>query len=257
MTHGYPDDSRIYHHLLPELASRHVVTFDFLGHGRSGREATWPLEPGQRESELAAVIEALDLDRPVVVGHDAGGPVVTNYALTNPDRISRLVLLNTYYGDSPTLQFPELIRLFADPHFTPLADALMADPNILGWALSYTDRRLRGGPADPNGVGATAILPQFYGDANQPDATAAIRAWTAELFEDMRLQEAHLKAGDLASLDTPVTLVFGARDPYFNAGVAEHLRSAFKSADPHEVPHAAHWPQWDQPAEVAAIIAGP
>src|SRR4051794_13058473 len=66
LTHGYPDDSRIYRRLLPELAGRHLVTFDFLGYGRSGREATWPLEPGQRESELGAVIEALELDRPVL-----------------------------------------------------------------------------------------------------------------------------------------------------------------------------------------------
>src|SRR6266566_3356665 len=62
MTHGYPDDSRIYQRLLPDLTPRRVVTFDFLGHGRSGREAIWPLEAGQRESELAAVIDSLGLD---------------------------------------------------------------------------------------------------------------------------------------------------------------------------------------------------
>jgi haloalkane dehalogenase len=60
LTHGFPDDSRIYNRLLPELAGRRTVTFDFLGHGRSGREALWPLGSGQREGELAAVVDAPD-----------------------------------------------------------------------------------------------------------------------------------------------------------------------------------------------------
>lgn len=206
MTHGYPDDSRIYRHLVPAMASRHLVTFDFLGYGRSGREATWPLEPGQRESELAAVIEALELDRPVLVGHDSGGPVVINYCLDNPGRISHLVLLNSYYGKAPTQEFPEVIRLLADPHLTPFVDAVMKDQNILGWALNYTDSRLRGegsGPPDPSGVGYTVILPQFFGDANQPPATAAIRAWTAELFQDVELQAEHIAAGRFPSSTSP------------------------------------------------------
>ena len=105
LTHGFPDDSRIYHRLLPELAGRRAVTFDFLGHGRSGREAVWPLESGQREGELAAVVDALELDKPVLVGHDIGGPVVIRYALANPDRVGGMVLLNTFFGDAPTLEF--------------------------------------------------------------------------------------------------------------------------------------------------------
>ena len=37
LMHGFPDDSRIYNHLVPELSPRRSVAFDFAGHGRSGR----------------------------------------------------------------------------------------------------------------------------------------------------------------------------------------------------------------------------
>ena len=100
LTHGYPDDSRIYRRLIAELATRHVVAFDFLGHGKSGREAVWPLTPGQREGELTAVIESLGLVEPILFGHDASGPVVVNYALANPERVGALALVNTYYSSS-------------------------------------------------------------------------------------------------------------------------------------------------------------
>jgi haloalkane dehalogenase len=254
MTHGFPDDSRIYNHLLPELAGRHLVTFDFLGHGRSGREATWPLESGQREGELAEVIDALELKNPVLVGHDIGGPVVIRYALTNPSRVSGMVLLNTFFGDSPTLEFPEFIRFLADPHLAPLADEVIADPTILGWMLTYTDRRLNPGPPDPAGVGALAILPQFYGDGSQTDSIAAIRAWTAHLFPELLEQNAQIAAGELAELNVPVTIAFGEHDPYLNDGVAQHLHALLPKAVLHGIPDAGHWPQWDQPAATAAVI---
>jgi haloalkane dehalogenase len=252
MTHGFPDDSRIYDRLVPALAGRHVVTFDFLGYGRSGRDLTGPL---QRESELGEVIDSLGLCRPILVGHDIGGPVVIRYALANPDNVGGLLLLNTFFGDSPTLEFPEFIRILADPHLTTLADTIIADPRILGWMLTFTDRRLNPGPPDPEGVGARAILPQFYGDREQPNAIAAIRAWTAELFPGIADQNAQVAGGVLAQLDVPVAIAFGERDPYLNTGVAKHLESLFPRALVRGIPDAAHWPQWDQPAAVAATIA--
>lgn len=251
LAHGYPDDSRIYRRLVPELAPRRVVTFDFLGHGRSSREFSLPL---RREDEVGAVLDRLDLDRPILVGHDSSGPVVIQYALAHPDRVGGLVLLNTYYGDSPTLRFPELIRLFADPHFAPLADAIVADQQTLAWMLGYTDTMLREGPADPHGVGVTSIVPQFFGAADQPTALPAIRAWTAGLFSDLSVQASLLD--QLSTLDMPVTLAFGAHDPCFNPGVAEHLRSLFAKATRHEIADASHWPQWDQPGATAAVLLG-
>ena len=255
MTHGFPDDSRIYNRLLPELAARHVVTFDFLGHGRSGREASWPLKSGQREGELAAIVDALELEQPILVGHDIGGPVVIRYALANPTRVSGMVLLNTFFGDSSTLEFPEFIRLLADPHLAPLVDEVVADPKILGWMLTYMNRKLNPGLPDPDGVGGLAILPQFYGDAHQTDAISAIRAWTADLFPGIREQNAQIASGQLARLDVPVTIAFGENDRYLNGGVAQHLHSLFPRAVLRSIPDAAHWPQWDQPEATAAVIA--
>jgi pimeloyl-ACP methyl ester carboxylesterase len=66
-------------------------------------------------------LDALRLDRVVLVGHDAGGPDAIDYAVGEPGRVEQLVLLNTYYGHAPTLRLPEAIRLLADPNLTPLA----------------------------------------------------------------------------------------------------------------------------------------
>jgi len=41
-----------------------------------------------------------------------------------------------------------------------------------------------------------------------------------------------------------------------NPDVALHLARLFTSADVHLIDNASHWPQWDRPDTVAALIKG-
>jgi haloalkane dehalogenase len=253
LLHGFPDDSRSYGRLMPHLAPRRAVAFDFLGYGHSGRAEGRP-DPGRHEAELAAVLDHLGTAPAVLVGHDAGGPVAVNVTLDHPGRVGRLVLVNTYYGTAPQLRFPEMIRLLADPNFAPLADAMIDDPDQRLWLLNHTARRFGLDPLDPQGVGLVSILPQFFGDGGTPDALAAIRAWTGALFGALADQDARIASGRLAALDVPVLLVYGAADEYLNPGLARHLAGLFGRAELHLVDGASHWPQADQPETVAQIL---
>ena len=111
---GFPDDCRIYNRLVPLLSPRRVVTFDFLGYGRSDRAQPGALGRADHIYQLGAVLDALGIETAVLVGHDASGPVAIDYALSAPDRVGRLILLNTYYGHAPALRLPEMVRLRAD-----------------------------------------------------------------------------------------------------------------------------------------------
>jgi pimeloyl-ACP methyl ester carboxylesterase len=253
LMHGFPDDARIYDRLAPLLWPRRVVSFDFVGYGRSARADPGQFRSSHHEGELGAVLDALELEHVIVVGHDASGPVAIDYALSEPHRVRRVVLLNTYYGHAP-LRLPEMIRLFADPDFAPLADAMVDDPNQRLWLLWHTARRFGLDPLDPTGIGVTSIAPQFFGDTETPDALPAIRAWTGALFAALDRQDDNIKAGRLAGLDVPVSLVFGAQDEYLNTDLAHHLAGLFTHGDLHLVEDASHWPQWDQPEFVAHFM---
>lgn len=254
LMHGFPDDSRIYDRLVPLLDPRRVVAFDFLGYGRSDRSEAIPDEVPDRQQELAAVLDGLGLDRVTLVAHDASGPVAIDYALSEPHRVGHIVLLDTYYGHAATLRLPEMIRLFADQQLAPLADAMVADPDQRLWLLQHTARQFRSEQL-PDGIEAVSVLPQFFGDAAHPDALPAIRAWTAALFAQLDEQDERIAEGLLASLDTPVTLVFGERDDYLSPGLARHIAGLFRQAEVHVIENAAHWPQWDQPEAVAQLLA--
>jgi haloalkane dehalogenase len=258
LMHGFPDDHRIYDRLTPLLSPQRLVAFDFFGYGHSGRAATAGRRPTPSE-DLTAVIDSLELEDVVLVGHDASGPVAIDYGLEHPDGVRQLVLLNTYYGHAEALRLPEMIRLFADQELAPLADAMAADPAQLLWLLQHTARQFFGtDELPPDGIAATSILPQFFASADNPDALAAIRAWTGTLFADLEEQDARIASGQLKNLDVPVTLIFGADDAYLSPDLARHLAEHFSTAAIMVVPNASHWPQWDQPEVVARhLLAQP
>ena len=256
MMHGFPDDSRIYDRIMPLLSPHHTVAFDWLGYGRSDRTDTARFTSADHQAELGAVVDALAIQSAVLVGHDASGPDAIAYTLSHPERVAHLVLLNTYYGSAPELRFPEMIQLLADHRLAPLADAMLGDPDQRLWLLLHTRRRFGydTGSLDPDGVAVTSVLPQFFGGADQPDALAAIRAWTGGLFASLGDQDTLIADGALDRLEVPVTVAFGSRDEYLSPAVAAHLGSLFPRGTVRSIDDASHWPQQDQPAAVAKLI---
>ena len=153
LMHGFLDDSRIYNRLVPLLSPRRAVAFDFLGCGGSDRPQAGAANPAGHLHQFGAVLDELGIETAVLVGHDASGPVAIDYALTAPGRVGQLILLNTYYGHAPALRLPEMIRLLADPDMTPLADAMLDDPDQRMWLLAHTARQFGIDPLDPDSVG--------------------------------------------------------------------------------------------------------
>jgi pimeloyl-ACP methyl ester carboxylesterase len=254
--HGFPDDSRIYDRLMPHLAPNRTVAFDWLGYGRSDRRERRHFDSGDRQLDLITVLDNLQLDHVVLIAHDASGPEAVELAITQPARVRGLVLLNTYYGRSPSLHLPEMIGLFADPELRALADAMVDDEAQRLWLVAHTARRFGRDPGDPADVGTASVLPQFFGGPDGPDALAEIRAWTGDLDNALDVQDRRIASSELAALDVPVTLIFGSDDRYLNPDLARDLASLFRQAEVHLIDRASHWPQWDQPEVVAGLIHG-
>ncbi len=254
LMHGFPDDHRIYDKLAPLLSPRRVVTFDWLGYGRSDRTDKVGSTAEDHGSELKAVLDGLGITRAVLVGHDASGPDAVAFAVAHPERVAHLVLLNTFFGHQPSLKLPEMIRLLADPAFSALADAMVSDEAQRLWLLQHTATRWDMNALDPEGIAVQSILPQFFGDANQPDAIAAIRAWTAELFDALDKQDALIDSEALRNIEVPVSIIFGEKDRYLTPSLGAEIARLFGNLSLHIVEDAAHWPQHDQPEVVAELL---
>ena len=95
LIHGLLMNRRMYDVLAPEMASRgiRVITLDLLGHGRSDRPTDTRLYDMPAFGEqIAATVDHLELDRPVVGGTSLGANATLEFAVRNPGRARGLLI---------------------------------------------------------------------------------------------------------------------------------------------------------------------
>jgi haloalkane dehalogenase len=257
LMHGFPDNLHIYDRLIPYLVSaeRRVVTFDFLGYGASDKPAGANYSFRQQLDDLEAVVEALDLEKIVPVGHDAGGPAAINFTLDHPDHVSSLCILNTFYAAAPTLQLPELIALFAAPGLKALSGAMLQSPEQLAWVFRFQQLKfLETLPEKHKEAFESLLAPIINNNFNFGKAAGsgpAFAQMTAQVFEEVGRNTERLS--EMETLDVPVKIIWGDTDLALNTGVAEDFRSRLKNATLHLL-SAGHWPQIDEPEQVAKAM---
>ncbi len=72
-----------------------IVYVDLRGQGRSGRPPVETCTLEQMADDVAALVATIGLERPTLLGHSAGGFVALTLAVRQPDRVGRLILVDT------------------------------------------------------------------------------------------------------------------------------------------------------------------
>jgi pimeloyl-ACP methyl ester carboxylesterase len=247
LLHGFPDDLHLYDRLVPHLhPPRRVVTFDFLGWGASDKPAGYPYTAANQTGDLDAVIDQLGLERVVLVAHDASGPPAIDWALAHPGRVAALVLLNTYYCWTRTLRRPPAIALYSTPVLRNLARLVASrfdglDRSLYRWQVGRFI-------ADP--AAREELVPLLY--AGFRPARPAFWSLNDDLLGTVLSRRRQIPA--LRAFGRPVRIVFGAADPYLNAGVARRFHRLFPASELFLLPGARHYVQVDEPKQVAGLI---
>jgi cis-3-alkyl-4-acyloxetan-2-one decarboxylase len=109
MLHGNPTWSYLYRRYIRGLADAgyRAIAYDQLGFGRSDKPRSageYSLE--RHERHFAALADELALDGVTLVLQDWGGPIGLRWAAEQPQRVRRLVLLNTFSQTAPTGRGP-------------------------------------------------------------------------------------------------------------------------------------------------------
>lgn len=133
--HGFGCDQQMWRFVAPAFESSHqVVLFDHVGCGKSDLSAYDPQRHARLEGyadDVVAIVDALDLQDAVFVGHSVSAMIGLLAAAQRPARFARLLLV----GPSPRyLNDPETgyVGGFERSDIDGLVD--MMDSNLLGWA---------------------------------------------------------------------------------------------------------------------------
>jgi pimeloyl-ACP methyl ester carboxylesterase len=230
LVHGGGAHSGWWDHIAPYLGSHRVVAPDLSGHGDSGRRADYGMQVWARE--IATVIAAEGLDRPVVVGHSLGGWVALTTGAAHPDAVSAVAYVDSPLYDQP----PEESRLAAGRRPARVHPSLAA-------ALA----RFRPVP------GQDVVLP-YVGDHIARQSLRRVEGgWTWKFDRAAFGAERPLLRTLLPELELPVALFrceLGLVTPAMAAEMARLVPHGLPVVD---VPAAGHHPMLDQPL---ALVTG-
>ena len=205
---------------------------------------------------LAAVVQDVDalrlhlkLERLFLVGHSWGGMLAMAYAAAHPDRIDRLILIDS---GGPTLEFATWFENNIRARLRP--EDVEAE-------RYWKEAAKRGVSADKAEIESVkAIMPAYFFDRAKGLAFAAQLAddaldaeGSAMLFADLA-KSYDVRAG-LRALDRPTLIVHGHQDPTGDK-TAEDLHALIKSSTLTYLDKCGHFPWLEQPEALRKAISG-
>ncbi len=248
LMHGYPDSQMLYDAIVgPLRAERQVITFDFLGWGDSDKPSDHRYDANSLLVDLEAVVAHFELDEVVVVVHDASGWPGIDWALDHEEQVAGLVLLNSVYNFVGVATPPEGLEQFT---------TLNADYQANVKRFGADDELWRSG--------VEAQVRKFMSNEPQREKYAPLFAQQALPIRPAFFQLAERLVPELTSrserteqmnnFKPPVSIVFGADDPYLNLGVAAEFQKLFPTAERRDIANAGHYVQLDDAAAVTAAV---
>jgi pimeloyl-ACP methyl ester carboxylesterase len=133
--HGITSTSRTWLATARALGERAaLIAVDLRGRGRS-RELSGPCGLDVHARDMIAVLDALALERAVIVGHSLGAYIAARLATRYPDRVDALVLVDggLTIPESPGAEPAQFIARFLGPTFERLAMTFPDLPAYQDW----------------------------------------------------------------------------------------------------------------------------
>jgi len=238
LLHGYPDNLQIWSDVATRLARQfEVFAFDWPGMGYS---EAWPggATPFDMARRLLLLMDDWGVQRAALVGQDMGGQPALAFAAEHPERLSRLVVMNSLViWDEKTSWEIALLRKF-------------------GWNRIFLERF-------PRAVFFRAIrtfLPAGY--KLSPELRSDL--WDSFQRPEVRRFVVRMCAGYQGTLPrlkqlypsirTPSLFLWGGQDKHFPVAHAKTLAAMVPGAKLEEIPEAGHWMALNLAEEVSSRI---
>jgi haloalkane dehalogenase len=239
--HGSPTWSYVWRQVIPPLRSAgcRCVVPDHAGYGRSDK----PLDPGwyslQRHVELSgSLLDELDLRDVTLVVHDWGGPIGLTVALQQPDRVSRVVILDTAIDPNEVWMNDTWVRLrefIQETEDLPLRELIRATVvHDLG----------------------DDVVAAYEAPFATPESTAVLRGMVAAVPPPEQAESMGDEFYELLRRDPrPMLILWAESDLFLSLASGQRLASRIGRRVDHVIPDAGHSLQEDQGPLIGRLIA--
>lgn len=255
LAHGGTTDRRMWVHQVPVLAERYrVISYDWLGHGGSA-DAVGEFA---RHEQLLALLDALDVERAVLVGSSDGGKLSLDAALLAPERVVALVLAGS--GLSGHEWPPEFGQLYTERVYEEVGvermrryysgEAATIDPADMEIYVAALVEFLVAGP----GRSRRDLDPQVWTLGLEMYRRITERAWSGA-GRDSKARDLEPPANArLHEVGMPTLVVSGEEDVPAILTVSDILAAGVRGAVGVRLPETGHLPALERPAEFNRVL---
>lgn len=236
----------VFRPLADRLARRfRCVSPDLRGHGDSQRPPDGDFAWQGFARDVLAVVDGLDLDRPVGMGHSAGGAVLLLAEQARPGTFAAL------YCFEPVV-IPADPPLGRDRH-NPLADAARRRRREFPSRRHAYDNYASKPPLEVLDPAALRAYVE-YGFADLAGGGVGLKCRPEDEAAIFELGSAHPAYGSLDTVGCPVMVACGADTEAFGPAVAAQQAAPLPQGRTEVLPGVGHFGPLEDPASVAASI---
>jgi pimeloyl-ACP methyl ester carboxylesterase len=288
LIHGFPESWYSWRHQIPALAEAgyRAVAIHVRGYGRSSKPFEIDAYSMLRHvSDNLGVLEALEVDRCAVIGHDWGSPIAAHSALLRPDVFVAVALLSVPFSPPghrpPTEAFAEMGAAVGEQFYIsyfqePGPAETEAEADVRSWLRGFYVAASGGRGPGPDGKNIAFVRPGGTVRERFPES-GDLPAWLTEgdldfyaaLFEHTGFRGAlnryrnvdrdwrDLQPWQGRPITVPGLFIGGERDGPTIWGARAIERHPVTMPDirgSHILPGCGHWVQQERPAEVNELL---
>lgn len=242
--HGNPTWAFHYRRLIAETRPfQRVVALDHMGMGLSDRPEAFSYTLADHVKNAVSFVDALDLKKITLVVHDWGGAIGMGMALERPNRIARIVVMNT-----AAFFIPRLPKRIAICRAGFPGEVLTRGLN--GFAIAATTQTT-----------TIPLPPEVRAGYLAPYASWRRRIGIWNFVRDIPMEPDHRSRATLAKIEEgletlkkPMQILWGERDWCFTPQFREEWQRRFPHAYVHKFDNAGHYLIEDEPDGVISRI---
>ena len=243
LIHGFGTSSFLWRNIAPAIteAGHTAYAVDLFGHGESDRPFDADFGIAAQAEYLDAAMTALRVARGIIVGVDIGGAIALRLAATRPERVEKLVLINTpAFDEIPARDITQMQRSTAKFAFRTTRGILGAAPLIEGV--------LKGSVSDPDTFMPVKLIARYLAPFVGKDGVSHLLTLASSITED------DMEEIDLRTIHVPALIIRGERDGWIDSKVADRLVNALPDGRLVKLPGVGRLVPEEAPERMAELL---
>lgn len=238
LIHGFAASSSTWKQIMPELAkSYHVFAIDMIGFGFSDKPADFSYDRQGYGETVLNFMEQKKIEKAIVVGNSMGGALSLWIAIHHPERVTRLILIDTFgYPEKPSGMLSML-----HPWLKPFAHLLFGKAVVRKTLkqVYYDDSR---------------ITPELVEEYGRPFKTPHAKDVPFWLSENLNAREDAEEFKKLPTIKIPTLILWGENDEFIAPEHAKSFHHDIQGSELVMIPQCGHIPQEEKPEVVLRAI---